>query len=96
VHRIITGIVGRIYWADAHPDYRTLRPLFCFVPEIFFTGEKFDEKAYGESAWPRVNCGSNPNGIGSHLYPDLRSPVLEKESSPELEDFLDNLGRHFV
>ena len=94
MHSIINRIPGRIFRADAQQDYRSLRPLYCFVPEKFFVGGKFDETAFMDSAWPSINCGSNPNGIGSHIFPHVSSLVPVDESTPEFEEFLKKLHQY--
>ena len=46
------------------------------------------------SAWPSINCGSNPNGIGSHIFPGVSSLVPVDESTPEFEEFLKKLHQY--
>ena len=94
MRRTINKIPGRVFRANAHPDFRQVRSLYCFVPDKFLVGGKFDETAFMNSAWPSINCGSNPNGIGSHIFPDVSSPVPLDESTTELVEFLTKLRRY--
>ena len=94
MRRTINGVLGRIFRADAHPDYRVLRPLYCFVPDSFFPCGNYNESAFMDSEWPSINCAVNPHGIGSHIFPDITSSVPEEESTPELDEFLVNFRRY--
>lgn len=83
---VIEGRAGRIFHAEAQPDFLRIRPLYCFVP----TGIKRSE--YANSRWPAINSAANPNAIGSHLFPNWKRPVHSSES-PTFKQFLENLPK---
>jgi hypothetical protein len=46
------------------------------VPETCIQKGELNEDLYLKN-WARTNCGSQPQGYGSHMFPDLKKPVLE-------------------
>ena len=91
---LINGVQGRIYHAEAHPALRAVRPLYCFVPDFFATSGDFHRVAYIHSRFPSVNCGCNPHGIGSHVFPDMGSPLEQDFDEPVLHEFIRNLAAY--
>lgn len=64
---------GRFFW-EASPF---ADPGICFVPESLIDAEgKLKRSAYLNEGWARLNCGSQPQGRGSHMFPDMETPVL--------------------
>lgn len=79
---------GRFFWQDSFkPDEEKG---ICFVPESLIEGEELNRAAYLEIGWARTNCGSQPQGQGSHMFPDMKKPVLEETSEQKnrIQEFL--------
>jgi len=91
------SIPGRIFWSEGSTEPENLRSP-VFVPLDLLTPVKgkptevqLDSAAYNK-IWASLNCGASPVGIGSHLFPDLNSPLQESEKElPIVRAFLDNL-----
>lgn len=87
----VAGHYGRIHYTAGNPALRKTRPCYAFSPEEFFLPTGFDLRSYLISRWPSINCGANPNAIGSHAIPDPGKPVPLKTRCPILREFLRRL-----
>ena len=91
------SIPGRIFWSEGSTEPKNLRSP-VFVPLDLLTPVKgkpaevqLDSAGYNK-IWASLNCGASPVGIGSHLFPNLHSPLQESEKDlPLVRAFLDNL-----
>lgn len=88
MHAIINQQIGRVHHAISHPSLVKTRPVYAFIPEGFFAESGFEKSRYLVSRWPSINCGANPNGIGSHVIPDAGKPVSIRSRCPILAEFL--------
>lgn len=63
----------------------------CFIPEFLIEGGELDTNAYLDTGWARTSCGSQPQGCGSHMFPDMKKPVLEDtpEQTDRIKKFLE-------
>jgi hypothetical protein len=71
-------IQGRLFSAIGH------NANICFVPLNMIAN--WSERDYTEEQWASFNCGIQTEPVGSHLLPDLQSPVKEVDSR-----WLDNM-----
>ena len=91
------SIPGRIFWSEGSTEPENLRSP-VFVPLELLKPVKgqpaqfqLDVAAYSK-LWASLNCGASPVGIGSHIFPNLNSPLRESEKElPIVRTFLDNL-----
>lgn len=83
-------IKGKIYKAYAQKDIQQTRPLYAFVPNEMVKDGKLDLHAYSSKRWDSINCGANKEAIGSHIFPDLSSPITQSElkTNPLISQFL--------
>jgi len=88
---ITANTIGRVHHAVQNQAFGKTRPVYCYVPEEFFLPTGFDLRNYLMSRWPSINCGANPNAIGSHAIPDPGKPVPQKSRCLILREFLRRL-----
>ena len=91
MHAIIANQIGRVHNAAQHPELAKIRPVYAFIPEVFFEESGFQKSRYLTSRWPSINCAANPHAIGSHLLPDPISPANIRSRCPVLREFLTRL-----
>ena len=90
-------ISGRIFWSEGSADPENLRspvfvPLEFLIPVKDRPAECQLDSANYRKIWASLNCGASPVGIGSHIFPNLNSPLKESEKElPIVRAFLDNL-----
>lgn len=92
MHAVIHNFLGRIHHAASHPDLSVTRPVYAFIPELFFNENGLDRCRYLASPWPSINCSANPLAIGAHVLPDPTRPASIKSKCPILREFLDRLA----
>lgn len=85
---IINQQIGRIHHAVANRNLQKTRPVYCWIPEVFFDETGFQKSRYLVSRWPGINCGANPLAVGSHVIPDPTQPVSIRSRCPILREFL--------
>lgn len=91
------SIPGRIFWSEGSTEPENLRsPVFVPLELLQQTKDKpprFElDSANYRKIWASLNCAASPTGIGSHLFPDLQSPLQESDKDlPIVRTFLDNL-----
>jgi len=83
-------VKGQFFWEKSPFE----NPGICFVPEhIIRENHTFDELEYIREEWARTNCSAQPEGEGSHMFPDMEKPVLE--ATPEEESRVDKFLRRW-
>jgi len=88
MHAIISSQIGRIHHAAGHPDLRKTRPVYCWIPEAYFSESGFSKSRYLASRWPSINCSANPLAVGSHVIPNVENPASIRSRCPILAEFL--------
>ena len=91
MHTVIASHRGRVHHAAQHPILGKARPIYCFIPEVHFGKTGYQKNLYLASQWPSINCGANPNAIGSHVFPDTERPAKTRSRCPVLREFLTRL-----
>ena len=83
---------GRFFWQDSFEPQAEKG--ICFVPESLIDAEgKLEETFYLNNGWARLNCGSQAQGHGSHMFPDMQQPVLEDQ--PEVTERIKTFLAHW-
>ena len=79
---------GRFFWQESAKPEKDKG--ICFVPESLIEDEELNRPLYLELGWARTNCGSQPQGEGSHMFPNVTNPVLEEtpEQEARVKEFL--------
>ncbi len=87
MHAVINNQLGRIHHAAGNRNLQKTRPVYCWIPEVFFGPDGFQKGRYLVSRWPSINCSANPLAIGSHVLPSEK-PVNIRSRCPILAEFL--------
>ena len=70
---------GRFFWQESFESEE--KKGICFIQESLINNEgNLNESLYLNNGWARLNCGTQPEGYGSHMFPNMKNPVLEENS----------------
>lgn len=66
----------------------------CAVPASMVNDRlEVDLDQYLFTGWASRNCGLNPNGIGSHLFPKVPSELVSADVAARYKEQLRKIGR---